>query len=228
MISWAFPDAVPSQPRYRVILIVFAGACLAALMALSWRQVSYWQDSYTLWSRTLAVTERNSFAHNNLGLFLARNGRKAEAAEQYRQAIRLNPDHYTSYSNLGIVLAEQGEHREATQLCLRALSLKPDYADARNNLGITMAMQGRYREALTHILEAIRLQWDRALFQFNAGRIYLLLGDHRLARHHLERSLVLDKGFADARRLLALLDAPLEKGEAASSRDRGESNGANK
>lgn len=209
MLAWGIPEFVSSWPRRRAILSFFAIACLAILMVLARHQVSHWQDSYTLWSHALDVTEDNPVAHNNLGLFLANNDKPVEAAAHYRQAIQLKPDHYAAYNNLGILLAKQGRQEEASQQFNKALSLKPDYADAHNNLAIYLAHRGKYTDALGHFLEAVRLKPDEAQFQFNVGLIYLQLRDNLLARQYFMQCLVLDKSFGKAKQLLDLLDAPL-------------------
>jgi len=207
MLAWGIPELVSSWLRRRVILASLASVCLAVLLVLARQQVSYWQDSYTLWNHALNVTEDNPVAHNNLGLFFANNGKPAEAEIHYRQAIRMKPDHYTAYNALGTLLAEQGRLREAFQQFSIALSIKPDYADARNNVGIYLARQGKYNDALGHFLTAIRLNPDEAIFQFYTGLTYVQLGNNSLARQYFLRSLVLDKSFGKAKQMLDLLEA---------------------
>ena len=47
----------------------FVSAVLVAvLMLVSWNQTRVWQNSVTLFQHTVDHTERNDFAHNNLGL----------------------------------------------------------------------------------------------------------------------------------------------------------------
>ncbi len=208
MLAWGIPECVSFRPGHRAILAFFACACLAVLMVMARQQVSYWQNSDTLWSHVLNVTGDNPVAHNNLGLFLADTGKPAEAKAQYRQAIRLKPDHYAAYNNLGILLAKEGRSSEAAQQFRRALSLKPDYADAFNNLAIDLVQRGAYADALGHFLEAVRLKPDEIQFQFNVGLTYLKLGNDALARQYFRQCLVLDKGFGQAKQLLDLLDSP--------------------
>jgi hypothetical protein len=54
-------------------------AVLIGLVALSSVQVRYWRNSVVLWEHTLAVTERNAYAHERLALAYRREGRIAEA-----------------------------------------------------------------------------------------------------------------------------------------------------
>ena len=48
-------------------------------------------------------------AHNNLGIALASAGRMAEAAEAFREAVRLDPAGVLAHRNLGIALEELGD-----------------------------------------------------------------------------------------------------------------------
>ena len=57
MFAWGIPELVSPLPRKPAVLLSSACACLAVLLILARQQVSYWQDSYTLWSHTLNVTE---------------------------------------------------------------------------------------------------------------------------------------------------------------------------
>jgi len=209
MLAWGIPEFVSSWPDHRAILSFFACACLAVLLVLSRQQVSHWQDGYTLWSHALNVTENNIFAHQNLGVFLQKNGRLAEAEEHYRQAIRLWPDSYASYNNLGVMLTIQGRLREASQHLSKALFINPDFPGTHNNLGIVLTRQGKYTDALDHFLEAVRLKPDEAHFQLNAGLTYLQLGNNLLARQYLIRCLALDKRFVMAKQMLDRIDTPL-------------------
>ena len=61
-------------------------------------------------------------------------GKTREAAAEYGEALRLNPDHPEAHNNLGAILYSEGKIQEATAHFAAAVRLKPDYADALNNL----------------------------------------------------------------------------------------------
>jgi hypothetical protein len=67
---------------------LWAGA-LVGLMVWTSIQVSYWRDSITLWEHTLAVTERNAYAHERLSISYRRQGRTAEANVHALEANRI-------------------------------------------------------------------------------------------------------------------------------------------
>ena len=69
------------------------------------------------------------------GNFLAGEGKYAQAAKSYRQALSLKPDAAEGYSLLGSALAEAGNSREAEQALRKSVALKPDFAEGYYHLG---------------------------------------------------------------------------------------------
>jgi Flp pilus assembly protein TadD len=64
-------------------------------------------------------------AHHNLGTLLLRTRRFDEAAESYREALRLRPDNPATYLHLGYALKEAGRTAEATLAWEQVLRLAP-------------------------------------------------------------------------------------------------------
>ena len=63
----------PLFPFGRVGAAVAACAIVLTIVS-AWRQVSFWQDSGTLWTHTLASGPPTAFAQYDLGIVLARGG----------------------------------------------------------------------------------------------------------------------------------------------------------
>jgi tetratricopeptide (TPR) repeat protein len=81
------------------------------------------------------------------GLLLAGEGREAEAAKAFRQAIGIRPDWAEAHSLLGSALARSGNFAEAEASLRKAVSLKPDYAEGWNFLGEFLKDRGKTQEA---------------------------------------------------------------------------------
>src|SRR5262249_32736446 len=62
----------------RSLAASFAGLSILASVLLTRHQLAYWKDSETLFRHTLAITEKNAFTHNILGLTLRLQGRLDE------------------------------------------------------------------------------------------------------------------------------------------------------
>src|SRR5689334_22841640 len=78
-----------------------AAVALIALAAITHRQIDYWQSNTGLWTHTLAVTQNNFIAEDNLGGALILEGKEDEAQLHFAAAARINPRDAMSRSNLG-------------------------------------------------------------------------------------------------------------------------------
>jgi len=114
---------------------------LVALVGLTQRQVSFWRDGVTLFSRAAAVAP-SDLAFNNLGNAHALAGQAELAEESYLRTLDLNPNHVMGMANLGVLYARQGRAEEAERLLSRAVVLEPDLSVAHAWLG-ALALQRR-------------------------------------------------------------------------------------
>ena len=89
-------------------------------------------------------------------LFRAR--RFQEAADAYREVIRLYPKLPDVHNNLGVALKSAGKVAEAIPCFRRAVRLKPDYLAAHANLAAALETTGDPRGALDHRIDAWRLE----------------------------------------------------------------------
>ena len=77
-----------------------AGLILLACLAVTERQLRYWQNSETLFTHALAVTADNASARLNLGEAFQEEQRPEEALAEYRRALELDPACFQAYNNL--------------------------------------------------------------------------------------------------------------------------------
>lgn len=94
-----------------------------------------------------AANERAAQDYFRGGLILAGEGRDAEAARSFRQALSIKPNWAEAHSLLGSALAESGSLAEAEAELRKAVTLKPDYAEGWNFLGEFLKKQGKGAEA---------------------------------------------------------------------------------
>ena len=78
--------------------------------------------------RALAQKPDHAFAHNGLGLSLARQGRLDEGRAAIERAIALAPRWYDPYHDLAVVLAEAGQHDDACATLERGQAAIPEAA----------------------------------------------------------------------------------------------------
>jgi len=158
LIAWAAHDLCARHIRLKYTPSFFVAAILTSLMALTWIQVQYWQDSVRLFKHTVAVTTNNHSTYYNLGNVYARQGRLQEALESYRQALRINSDYPDVYNSLGVILFRQGKTTEAIGQYAEALKRNPAYANAYFNMGVALAAQDRLEDALACYDQALKIK----------------------------------------------------------------------
>jgi protein O-mannosyl-transferase len=155
--------------KLRVWPAIAAAASLIALALVTLRQIGYWQSNTDLWSHTLAVTENNFVAENNLGGALILESKEEEAHPHFEAAARINPRDPMSRSNLGIYLQHHNQMRAAIAEYEAAIELTSDpglLAQTYANLGAAQRALGEDDSAQNNFEQSVRLNPT----QFNAWR----------------------------------------------------------
>ena len=96
---------------------------------------------------------REAVFHNDLGVFLERDGDLEGALEQYRIARAKDRGLTAAYINAGNVHVKLGELDQAAKLYREALEREPDNPRALNNLAWVMVMEDRDLEEAVELLE---------------------------------------------------------------------------
>jgi Flp pilus assembly protein TadD len=167
LLTWTVADLSTGWRHRRVVLGGGSTIILMALIFCARTQVSYWRNSESLWTHTLACTSDNSIAHNNLGYVFLQRGQMDKAVAHFQKALEIEPDYEKAHYNLGTAFFQQGRLDEAIAQFQKALEIKPDYVDAHNNLGLALLQQGRMAEAITHYQKALDIKPDYPEIQNN-------------------------------------------------------------
>ena len=157
MLTWGLSDWANNHRLRMVGLGVLAVLAVAALGAVTYRQVGYWHDSETLWTHAAAVTKNNYVAHINLGETFLNQERTEEAAENFRAALRIRPNEASAHLNLGTCERRQKNFQAALQEDQAVLRLTSD--------------KGLRAYALVNMGSDYRLlkDYDRAKESYEAG-----------------------------------------------------------
>jgi tetratricopeptide (TPR) repeat protein len=170
-----------------------AAVVLAALAAVTHRQIDFWQSNYDLWTHTLAVTQNNFIAEDNLGGALILEGKEEEAQPHFAAAARINPKDPMSHSNLGTYFQTHHQLPEAVAQYEAAVQLTSEPA----LLASTYANLGTAYRVLDQD-EHARESFKRSL-QFNPNQFNAWLGLGILARKQGE----VDEAITDFSRSVA-------------------------
>jgi tetratricopeptide (TPR) repeat protein len=228
IISWAAADLLAKYRHRNIVLAAGAAAVLLPLAAVTYRQLSYWSDSITLYKHTVAVTANNDILHYNLGVLLVKEERFDEAVTHWTEAVRIRPDQRTIQKalekllarldtakklfNRGNVLAEQGEFDEAISCYTKSLQLRPGHAPVHNNLANALFLKGRLEQALAHYSKAVQYNPNLVDAHYNMATLFIRQKRTDDAISRYRRVLEIDPNHPGARQALdRLLDNTPDK-----------------
>ena len=198
MVVWGCDDLIPARPWRVKVCATGAALSLATCALLTEHQLSFWRDSETLFSHAVKVTRDNYLAYNNLGFYLSGLGKTAEAMENYRKSLKINPAYEDALNNLGYALAGQKKYAEAIPLYEAALRIKPGHVEVENNLGNALSETGQIDEAIKHYLIALKQQPDHADANNNLGIALAMKGRLDEAIIHFQRAIRSNPKYASA------------------------------
>jgi Tfp pilus assembly protein PilF len=141
----------------KIILPAASVLILGACLFLTEKQLGYWRDSETLFTRTLAVTKNNDVAHVNLGVAFEQEGKLNDALAEYRAAEKLAPGRYQIHNNLGNLLDNLGQPDAALSEYREAIRLDSKPPFLHDSLGIVLVEFGRFAEAMNEFTNAAQL-----------------------------------------------------------------------
>lgn len=132
----------------RYVLATFSIAILVLLSVLTVVQLSYWKNSFTLFSHAVEVTRDNWVAYNNLGLTYKESGDLDEAIRQFKLSIEAKPSYALAYLNMGIVYRMQNESGQALDAFKLAVMFEPGNQEAHLGLALVYLDLGKRELAL--------------------------------------------------------------------------------
>jgi Flp pilus assembly protein TadD len=114
--------------------------------------------------------------HGAFALFLIRQQRDAEAVEQLRQALVLNPVDAASTANLGFVLKRLRRFKARLVCCQRAALLDPGNGAIVMNLGSALMDLGQVKAALPVLQRANQIMPNHLAVLTNLANAWMRLG----------------------------------------------------
>jgi tetratricopeptide (TPR) repeat protein len=190
IVGWGLVD-LARRLQFQSRVGIAAVVALALLAIGAWRQTGFWRNGETLWTRALAVTDRNEVAHYGLGDILVRNDQPEKAIDQFRATLNIRPHWPYAEDYLGLVLLHAGHIDEALEHFATVLRLMPQHPTIHFDLGNALFQKGdldgaveQYREALKKQSSGVVpgfVQPDYAAAHYDLGNCYIQRGDPRQA-----------------------------------------------
>lgn len=126
ILAWGIYDFFKTRKNVKRTLIVIALLISAILMVCSFRQASYWKNTYTLFTHALEVTSEKDLVYNQLGVYFAANNKTEKAFEYFNSSLKIRPNDKYAHYNLGKLFFEQGKTDQAIEKFEQVLRLKSD------------------------------------------------------------------------------------------------------
>jgi len=223
MICWLVADWAAQRHLAPMLPRAASAAVLLALALLSHRQLGFWNDHITLWTHTLAVTDNNWVAENNLGTALLKMSRLEEAIPHFRAAAALDPTDPNSTLNIGIYEQTHGNYPAAIQLYKKAAGLARNpkvRARAYNNLGYAYKDSGDFADARTSFQNAVAADPEFVGAWISLGLVAQKTNDLPLAISSYSRAMQIHSSDFGYLLLAGALEASGDKRQAASVRQK--------
>jgi predicted CXXCH cytochrome family protein len=137
-------------------------------------------------------------AYIELAVAYASQRNPGAAAENYRKALKIDPQLTMIWYDLGRALAELGNTQAAREQYQQVILEDPDFPEAHNNLATLLVQQGELARAVEEYQSAIRARPIYAEAHNNLGHLYLEQGRLQDAQTEVEEALRSDPAFAPA------------------------------
>ncbi len=151
------------------------------------------EEAEACFKRNLGLVASTYF---NLGLTLFRTKRFAEALENFRRALELEPENSEFHNLLGQTYDELGQPVEAEQSLRCAIEIDGNYALGYYDLGVILeTREGRKEEALAAFEQALKLDPQLLWADYAIACLHAVAGKEKRALELLEKAFC--KGFRE-------------------------------
>lgn len=189
MLAWGGASLVSSAWLPRATLATAASALVLTLALLAWRQAQYWANSPLLYSHALELRPDNYFVQHAIGIYYVNQKRNVEAAEYFKESLRLMPDYVRALVDLSLVEAKLKHYPEAEAAARKAIEINPESPHCYIALAQQYGAQGRYEEAVKEYKRAITVMPEMAEFHADLGRLLMRTGKNEEAVAALEKAI---------------------------------------
>ncbi len=141
--------------------------------------------------------QNSSENYRTRGNQLLAQGKLAEAAACYQQAIDIDPGFADGYLNLGFVLKEQKRYTEAERALKQAVLLNPKLEDAHYLIGTIAQQQGKLNEAIESFNAALSLKPNFEIVYCDLCHALFQFGKIDMAKRVIENALALNSNHAE-------------------------------
>jgi tetratricopeptide (TPR) repeat protein len=159
-----------------------AALLIGAVMLVTYFQLGYWRDSFTVFRHALDVNRSNHLAHYSLAVRYMHEKNYEDASSHLKSALEIHPHYDRAYLNLGIVCHHTGKNDEAIENLKKALKANANLPLAHEWLGKIYLAMGQIDIAVRHYHRAIQDDRDNSVS-------YAGLGEALIFQNRLDEAL---------------------------------------
>jgi len=175
-------------------------------------------DAIAEYKKAVALDRYDASTINRLGIAYHNLQKHRDSEQQYREVLRLRPNHIDAMNNLAVLDYIRGDYEGALRRYRTALKLKPDSVTVMRNMGACLFALERWDEAVAIYQQALVLRPDLfdpqpsgagaqiqmnqqqgAMINFYLAKIFALRGEADTAFSFLMKAV--DYGFEDVKML---------------------------
>jgi tetratricopeptide (TPR) repeat protein len=179
-----------NQQLRPVALIIITGLT-AFYSYLTIQQNKVWAEPISFYEYTMKFAPDSSRLRADLGVAYYNAGRKEDAINSFKTAIKMNPHYAFAYNNLGAVFNSMGKFQEAVEPLKRAVAYQDNYAVAYYNMGNAYKSLNKYKEAADAYENAVKIDPRYADAMNNLAIIKARLGERDEAIKYYQKGLEL-------------------------------------
>jgi tetratricopeptide (TPR) repeat protein len=178
------------------LMYSISGIYIILLSFLSYKQIGYWKNSGTLWSRVLEYQNNTSLPYNNRANYLRDLKLYDQALLDYNRAIELKAGHAT-YNSRARLFFNKDENQKAINDYNMAISLEPNKAEYYINRGAAKARLGGLEEAIKDFDKGLTIDPTWKVGYLNRSIIYNQSGNFQKALEDIDQYLKFDPNNSD-------------------------------
>lgn len=122
---------------------------------LTWKQSHIYKDMEALMRDSIKKNPKAWMAHSNLGMLYVERGLPDKAIMEYKETLRIFPEHAGAHNSLGNVYLLQGKYNLATKKFTEALKLQPGDKGFLFNLAQSYEVNGNPGLAIKYYKEIL-------------------------------------------------------------------------
>lgn len=199
LLSWGIPDLIRKWHFRKAILSLSSAFVIVVFLWITHIQLNYWTDTYTLFTRALAITENNAFAYNVVADEFAGKGDDKTAEKYFLAALAIKPDDTDAMKGLGQLAYLTGDYDKALHYYQNALRICPADTEILNMtgktyyaLGLLSSKQRKFNAALHNYKMAISINPKDGNAYKSLADLFFSQGDMMQALKNYSEALRID------------------------------------